>query len=172
MFPDEDYEEDYYEGDFYGASELGEDEFPWEEIEDEQGASVDLEDFRTRAWQRLYQHYVCSLGGRTNPTDALLTEAEMHMMHFDFSQALICALATEALDSSATLRRQMIFTIALYQLGDKNKAVELKDAILAETQDQEYESISQFLGEKFKATCEILSMMPDLLSLLRSMPAK
>ena len=146
MLPDEDYEEDYYEGDFYGASELGEDEFPWEEIEDEQGASVDLEDFRTRAWQRLYQHYVCSLGGRANPTDAL--------------------------DSSATLRRQMIFTIALYQLGDKNKAVELKDAILAETQDQELESISQFLGEKFKATCEILSMMPDLLSLLRSMPAK
>jgi hypothetical protein len=170
MFPETEelYDEEYYEGDFIGASDADEDDdFPWEELEE--GEGVNLEDFRLRAWQRLYQHFACSLGGRANPTDALLTEAELHMLHVDYTQALICALATESIDGRANLRRQMICTIALYQLGDKKKAIELKDAILTDD-DQDFQNISVYLGERFKGTCEVLSMMPDLLHLLRSMP--
>jgi phage gp36-like protein len=97
----------------------------------------------------------------------------MHMLHVDYTQALICALATESIDGRPNLRRQMICTIALYQLGDKKKAIELKDAILAEAEDDaEFQNISVYLGERFKGTCEVLSMMPDLLNLLRSMPAR
>ena len=164
--PEEEYESDYYEGDMYaGMSEDQEDLLGWDELSE--GEGVDLEDFRLRAWQRLYQHYVCSLGGSGNPTDALLTEAEMHMTQLDYTQALICALATEGIEGKATMRRQMICTIALYQLGDKQKALELKDAILAEAEEEEFENISEYLGDRFKGTCEVLAMMPDLLSLLR-----
>jgi hypothetical protein len=162
---------EYYEPELYNAEEGEEDFLPWEELEEEEDAGVNLDEFRQRAKQRVYQHYVCSVGSRKDPTDALLTEAEMHMLNQDYTQALICALATEMLDEKATIRRCMICTIALYQLGDKKKALTLKDAVLTEEDiDLDELNISTFLSDRFKGTCEVLQMMPDLLNMLKSMP--
>ena len=160
------YDPDLYEDPHYGElfDAYGEDDMAYGFDENE--TKVDLGEYRESAWQRLYQHYVCSLGSSANPSIALLTEAELHMQAADYRQALICALATESIDGSMVTRRMMIQLICIYQLGDRTAACELKETL---GDDADESGISPYLYDRYKGTCEVLGMMPDLLSMLRGL---
>ncbi len=149
--------------------------------------NVHLPDLIPQAWQRLYQHFVCSLGSSTAPSTFLLTEAELHLQSHEYRQALVCALATENLsgckncdDCGSCVRRGMIKTIALYQEGDKNQAEECKASVWkslgvdelseeATVEDFSIDDLSKFLFERFKGTCQVLTLMPELLNMLAGM---
>ena len=160
-------DEGYYDHNIDGESE----DLPFEMDPFSGGESdvtINIHDFKSSVWQRLFQHYVCALGSSEKPAKALLTEAELHMLSYDYRQALICALAAGSVDDSndVQLRRAMIQTICLYQLGDRTSACALKEEI-GEAFDQEL--ISVYLLKRYSGTCEVLSFMPDFLGLLRGM---
>ena len=159
------------EGSDYFENDMHNDEPPWgldPFTADDHDVTVNLEDFKDSVWQRIFQHYVCALSSSATPANSLLTEAELHMQAYDYRQALICALAAGSVDESETvqLRRAMIQTICIYQLGDRKAACELKETLGDEF---EQECVSDYLLKRYKGTCEVLGFMPDLLGMLQGM---
>jgi len=165
FFPGDDEQEYYeYERNSDGEPPWGLDPFSGETPE----VTVDLEDFKSSVWQRIYQHYVCALGSSAVPGSALLTEAELHMLSYDYRQALICALAAGSVDESdgVQLRRAMIQTICMYQLGDRSAACLLKEEI---GEEYDEEMLSSYLAKRYRGTCEVLTFMPDLMGMLQGL---
>ena len=148
------------------------DDYFFRESEADQGSAVNLKDFEASAWQRLYQHYVCAFGSSSDPSRFFLTEAELHIQAHDYKQALTCTVAADSIDKAHTNRVNMLKVITLYQLGDKKQAIAIKDALLEtgfNLDDEEIPGVSAYLIKRFRGTCEVLGMMPELLGMLRNM---
>jgi hypothetical protein len=177
-----------FEGSFsdesWGDDATSDSFLPFSDDEGDHGETVDLEQFLVSARRKLIFHRTCTLG----PARAfsLQLEAELSLANHDFESALVCALAADLLlqeersrdnqsagkfninffNDDENLAMQAVKMIAMYQLGDRDSAVDIMGSVEQRIANSP-ESVSVYLRNKFQATCEVLNFMPQLLSMLK-----
>ena len=130
--------------------------------------SVNMSEIDRLADRKIVFHRSCMLGTTTIDFDiaALLLESELALNNHEYQASLICARAAEKLAENSLGPATMITMICVYQLGDRNLAVELMNEI--QSNPPPNSQISPFLMKKFASTCEVLTFMPQLLSMLQA----
>jgi hypothetical protein len=138
--------------------------------ESEEENTIDLAEYQRLAERKILFHHACTLGNQLkgNSLAALfLSEAELFLNNCDYKSALITALASEMVacdyepDSIAAVE-----TICLYQLGDRSQAERLGKQVTGK------KISSVFLRNRFENTLEVLTFMPQLLSMLAQQGAR
>lgn len=150
--------------------------------------ALDFAELRDEAFKLLLNRLVCRPDA-ANVARALLLESELDLLACRYHQALVGAealkLATTRGSSftplkSATQRinlcpvsgvaeewaapAMVIEMVASYQLGDREHAVAVRDQLRVMPK----ESLSQHLQKRFDGTSEILELVPQFLSLLKT----
>jgi len=156
-------------------------------LDDEFGAStaLDMEALRIEAWRLLVNRLVTTPGTAAAMPRQLLLEAEVHMMASRYRPALVTALAiqlatapeapTAAAASAAagasdqpygewTAPTMAVEMICSYQLGDRDRAVGLRDQL----QNMDHSMFSAHLSKRFKGTSEVLDLVPQFMNLLKA----
>lgn len=148
------------------------------ELDDGLGASrsLDYAELRTEAWRLLCSRLVASASPAAAAPSSLLFEAEVHMISSRYRQAIVAALAlqlavaTERPAAGAgaygdwTASTLVIEMVCNYQLGDRNRAVELRSQL----QLMDRSNLSGHLVKRFEGTSEVLELVPQFLSLLQA----
>eukprot|EP00929_Paragymnodinium_shiwhaense_P014319 TRINITY_DN122225_c0_g1_i1.p2 TRINITY_DN122225_c0_g1~~TRINITY_DN122225_c0_g1_i1.p2 ORF type:complete len:230 (-),score=78.03 TRINITY_DN122225_c0_g1_i1:108-797(-) len=143
--------------------------------ESEDRKEVDVETMRKVAWQHLLARLVVRPGA-ASVARALLLEGEVHLISHRYKDALISALALQLLlqdeeeEGECTLDRTkwsppvgVIEMVSSYQLGDRERAVELRDVL----RKCDLSSLSAHLKKRFEGTSEVLDLVPQFLNLVK-----
>eukprot|EP00930_Biecheleria_cincta_P013764 TRINITY_DN12114_c0_g1_i1.p1 TRINITY_DN12114_c0_g1~~TRINITY_DN12114_c0_g1_i1.p1 ORF type:complete len:251 (-),score=49.21 TRINITY_DN12114_c0_g1_i1:411-1163(-) len=174
--PDDDFDFGYGLGD---ELDLGMD--PMDGFDDAVGPSLDMAALREEASQLALRHLVARPGGVTldvvSSLHSLLLEAELFIQGRRYHQALLASLALQLISGETlapgeallagngqwALPASVVEMICCYQLGDRVRAVALRDCL----QDVDRSMLSKHLAERFEGTSEVLEFVPQFLSYLK-----
>jgi hypothetical protein len=163
----------------YGHDDDREGEDIWSEMDDDflddfddddefltSNTSIDMAEIDRLAERKIVFHKSCLLGIQTVDFHiaALLVESELALNNHEYQSSLVSAKAAEKLAGETLGAATMIEMICVYQMGDRNRAVEIMNTV--ESNPPPKSQISPFLMKKFSSTCEVLTFMPQLLSML------
>lgn len=159
------------------------DEDMWSDLDEDEAdddllqsdSIVDMEEISELARRKVFFHRSCMIGGESTPdfdVTALLLEAELGINNHEYKPSLICAKAAEMVAGQRLSAARLIEMICLYQMGDRNGAEKLMHEIQSSSTSINKSEISPFLMKKFGSTCEVLTFMPQLLSMLASNTSK
>lgn len=154
---------------------------PMDGLDDTAESSLDIAALREEAWQLALSHLVARPGGVTfdivSSLGSLLLEAEVFIQGRRYHQALLASLALQLISGEAlspgegvlagneqwAVPASVVEMICCYQLGDRVRAVALRDCL----QDADRSSLSKHLSERFEGTSEVLEFVPQFLSYLK-----
>eukprot|EP00747_Dinoflagellata_sp_TGD_P169127 gnl/TRDRNA2_/TRDRNA2_197266_c0_seq1.p1 gnl/TRDRNA2_/TRDRNA2_197266_c0~~gnl/TRDRNA2_/TRDRNA2_197266_c0_seq1.p1 ORF type:complete len:222 (+),score=64.46 gnl/TRDRNA2_/TRDRNA2_197266_c0_seq1:83-748(+) len=129
---------------------------------------LDLEVLQQEAWLLLVGRLVTRPGSAAGIARDLLLEAELHLMSSRYREALTAAFAlsmTAASPPEAWAAPALVVEmVASYQLGDRDRAVGVGDRLKA----MDRSTLSQHLQVRYKGTVDVLELVPQFLSLLKS----
>lgn len=151
--------------------------------DDSSSVQLDLEYFARSANRKCMYHKACVLGPARS--FSLQLEAELNLANHDFESALVCAMAASILRTEERSQEEKFSfaspndsptdmpdlsliatqTICMYQLGDRDSAVDLMERWEHAIAGADH--VSGYLRKKFAATAEVLRFMPQLLSMLK-----
>ncbi|CAK9005927.1 unnamed protein product [Durusdinium trenchii] len=155
----------------------------------EESERLDFTDLHDKAWQLLLRRCTTSpFAAKTLPR-RLLLEAELRLRGRQHHEALLCALALrfsvgveeevpelpETAPSTDVDQEELpaecwlvpaavVEMVCAYQLGDREHAVRLRDALLPVDRSL----LSKHLSKRFDGTAEVLDFVPQFLSLLNA----
>mmetsp|Transcript_22065 Transcript_22065/g.40542 ORF Transcript_22065/g.40542 Transcript_22065/m.40542 type:complete len:253 (-) Transcript_22065:14-772(-) len=138
---------------------------------------LDLDAFKAEALELVVARFV-SLGSAVNAAVSFQIESEQLLHGRSFRKALVAAVALSMIAESK--RREIrsckdawvvsalvVEMVASYQLGDRDRAIELRDRLQGMRQD----GLSPELKKSFQSTSEVLELVPNLLNLLQAAEA-
>mmetsp|Transcript_21797 Transcript_21797/g.58252 ORF Transcript_21797/g.58252 Transcript_21797/m.58252 type:complete len:286 (+) Transcript_21797:99-956(+) len=154
------------------------------------GASrcLDVEAIRAEAWRIFVRRLVsqCAAASAASVPRGLLLEAEVHILAGRYRQALVAAYAVQLATADATAGPSdarsaaagaadrpygewtaptlAIEMICSYQLGDRDRAVELRTRL----QSMDRSMLSEHLAKRFAGTSEVLELVPQFLEFLQA----
>lgn len=178
--------------------------------DEEFSRSLDWATLRGEAWRLLCTRLVVHPSGVLGAKRAMLLEAEFHVLAGRYRQALVAALALQLATSSSgapggpqtmqlggravpelpggdwALPASVIEMVSCYQLGDRGRALELREVLHERLQSKSQTSgivssgpseasacsLSQHLQRRFEGTSEVLELVPELMNLLRAAEAE
>lgn len=145
-----------------------------------QGLKMDA--LRKEAWQHLLSRMV-TMAECAGIASGLVLEAELHLIANRFRRALIAALALELLAEDATVpgfgfdgdggvgafsnyavSSRVVQMVASYQLGDRDRAEELRNTLA----QSDRSSLSAHLVQRYTGTSEVLDLVPQFLNLMKA----
>eukprot|EP00434_Breviolum_minutum_P029057 symbB.v1.2.025704.t1/scaffold2511.1/size77358/9 len=151
----------------------------------DESEKLDFPELRDQAWQLLLRRCTTSpFPAKTIPR-RLLLEAELRLARRQHQEALLCSLAlryavgveddlpelperTPSMDVEDLAAEcwlvpaAVIEMVCAYQLGDRDHAVRLRDALMLVDRS----ILSKHLEKRFEGTAEVLDFVPQFLNLL------
>mmetsp|Transcript_72806 Transcript_72806/g.168759 ORF Transcript_72806/g.168759 Transcript_72806/m.168759 type:complete len:228 (-) Transcript_72806:97-780(-) len=136
---------------------------------------LDMEGLRAEAWHLLVSHLVVRPDSTSVPR-TLLLEAELNLLASQYRPALVAALALQMAGDAGdagghgipggqwAVPSGVVEMVACYQLGDRGRAVMLRDNLLKADRSL----ASKHLIKRFEGTSEVLELVPEFLNLLKS----
>eukprot|EP00927_Polykrikos_kofoidii_P076194 TRINITY_DN7299_c0_g1_i1.p1 TRINITY_DN7299_c0_g1~~TRINITY_DN7299_c0_g1_i1.p1 ORF type:complete len:303 (-),score=31.61 TRINITY_DN7299_c0_g1_i1:409-1221(-) len=152
---------------------------------------LNMDALRKEAWQHLLSKMV-TMPECASIASGLMLEAELHLIANRFRRALIAALALELLGEEATVSgvgsdgaglgvadpldggvgafsnyvvsSRVVQMVASYQLGDRDRAEELRETLA----QSDRSLLSAHLVQRYTGTSEVLDLVPQFLNLMKA----